>query len=187
MKIEWTPPVDNGARVTAYKIKIRSATGQYYEAGNSCTQSPCVVPMTLLTQHPFNLGESELIVIKAQARNEAGWGPDSFENNNGVRVSTELPAPSITNAEVSDNNKEVTITWTKPFFSQDFSRDMMYEVMSDSGSGLSNFQRAGDMTRENSATINVNSDSVRRVAFKVRGSNSCGPGPFSATRVVELR
>jgi hypothetical protein len=103
--------------------------------------------MSLLTQSPFNLGENELIVIRAQARNEAGWGPESFENNSGVRVSTELPAPSITNAEVSDNNKEVTITWTKPFFSQDYSRDMLFEVMSDGGSGLGNFQRAGDTTR----------------------------------------
>jgi len=70
VKLPWALPIENGAPVSSYKIKVRAKDGvNYYEtsycngADASITASrQCDVPMLAFRQLPFLLEQGDLIV-----------------------------------------------------------------------------------------------------------------------------
>ena len=93
IKITWVKPYDNSEPVIDYEILIQKTDGSFAEATecNGRTTSIiqnmfCYVPVQTLRAAPFNLPYEKLVVIKARARNQFGFGDYSETNTAGARV-----------------------------------------------------------------------------------------------------
>jgi len=83
VKIVWLEPAVNGATIDAYEILIRHKDGiQYIEDTTNChgtsntivAAKQCLIPLTTLRSSSYNLVYNDLVVVRARAKNNIGWG-----------------------------------------------------------------------------------------------------------------
>jgi hypothetical protein len=98
IRISWEAPSENGSPISAYEVKILSATPDvYYETLGECDGSDSVVAANLycdisvstLAASPFDLSRGDAIVAIARAENIVGWSPLYSEPNTGVAVTVQ--------------------------------------------------------------------------------------------------
>jgi hypothetical protein len=95
VRITWAAPSENGSPISAYEVKILSATPDtYYESLAECDGADatimanlyCDVSMSTLIASPFLLSEGDAIVAIVKAENIVGWGTEYSEPNTGIDV-----------------------------------------------------------------------------------------------------
>jgi hypothetical protein len=119
VRVEWTAPDAHGSPLTAYEVRLLSASaGAYYEASECDTAAAlasgglhCEVLMSTLREPPFSLSLGDPIVAIARAANALGWSPLYSEPNSGLAVTVqEAPdAPASAPVEVSAGPQSLTV------------------------------------------------------------------------------
>lgn len=90
--IDWLAPHDGSQTITEYLVEIANADGgSYFEEDTNCSGSDpsvhqCVIPMSALTQSPFNLSFDQLVVVRVTAVNSYGPSTPSLVNTQGARI-----------------------------------------------------------------------------------------------------
>jgi hypothetical protein len=96
VRITWELPAGTVAPVSAYRVFIQQADGNFAEETASCDGSDativaarqCDVPLPTLRAAPFSLVYDTLVQVRVQALNANGWGKLSQVNVAGARVQT---------------------------------------------------------------------------------------------------
>jgi hypothetical protein len=117
VRFTWYAPAENGGEdITAYKIEVQAANGQYQRL-NSCSSTPmrgamsCTVSMSTLSNSPFNLQSGDAILVSGKAQNANGWTNDRSAAQGGVRMmTTGLDAPHLRLEGVPSNY--INLAWT---------------------------------------------------------------------------
>lgn len=144
IKITWIKPYDNSEPVIDYEILIQKADGSFAEATEcngrttSIIQSMlCYVPVQTLRAAPFNLPYDKLVVMKARARNQFGFGDYSETNTAGARVQVEpVQMPPITLDIVTSTINTIKLDWNALVGAETGSSPILsYHLQMDSGVG----------------------------------------------------
>lgn len=96
VRITWQSPANTAAPITAYRVFIRQADGNFAEDLASCdgsdpairTALTCDVPLPTLRAAPFSLVYGALVQVRVQAQNANDWGKLSQVNVAGATVQT---------------------------------------------------------------------------------------------------
>ena len=95
VRLSWVAPHANSAAVDAYKILLLQSDGLTYSqdlsdcdgsSSSIISQQYCDIRMSSLTQAPYLLTYSSLVVAKVQAHNAVGWSILSPANTAGATV-----------------------------------------------------------------------------------------------------
>jgi hypothetical protein len=98
-----------------YKIQVRDRNGIFQPVNVHCQQYNrqvmCDVPMSILTQAPFNLMDGDVIMVQASALLRTGWSDFSKVSSGNSKVIG--PPSAITNLKSYGESKsnEVSLIW----------------------------------------------------------------------------
>jgi hypothetical protein len=115
VRIKWQTPRQTGGRaIQNYKVEVRGSAGNFYSLDSYCggdTSTTCAVPMSSLTNYPYNLKKDDLIIVRVAAFNDKGYGEASAINSNGSRM---LDVPSVVPVVsfVSRTARTIKIQWS---------------------------------------------------------------------------
>lgn len=120
VKVSWNQPLDGGAPITAYSIKIKTSetTTSYFELDQCDGTDPtvvtvreCSIPISVLIKEPFNLIWGSKVVAHITAFNVIGESKASIA---GDAVIYSVPdAPRYINSDPSYTNaNRIGITWS---------------------------------------------------------------------------
>jgi hypothetical protein len=85
--VDWIEPVDNGARVTAYKIEIQNSRSTWDAWTGRCEGTDCLIPMELLgVGSLWNLAQNSRIAVRVLATNVYGWSEPGSAVSSGIRM-----------------------------------------------------------------------------------------------------
>ena len=118
--VSWVEPLNNGAAVTAYKIVVYDrSTSTYVEDLTQCngalssTQDAlsCSFAFTyLISTYGYSIGE--LILFKAQAYNDDGWGDLSSATTAGATIMTVPEAMGTAVESTATASSQIVATWS---------------------------------------------------------------------------
>jgi hypothetical protein len=105
VKISWIPPFANYRPITAYRVFLKTNSGEYTELQDLCdgadaeniAQNFCAFPMQEFWAEPFSFSLKDLIQVKVSAVNDRGESVISEANNSGALVQTvpdQMAAPT---------------------------------------------------------------------------------------------
>lgn len=120
VEIAWIAPDERGDTITSYLIEIANKAGDSWTTHASCDGSlpsviealRCVVPMSALTQEPFNYVFDDLVVVRVSAANSFGFGAKSpASDETGARVRS-VPSQMLPPTEdISSTDTTITLNW----------------------------------------------------------------------------
>ena len=117
--VDWTAPVDNGATITSYTIKIKQNDSSFSVELTNCdgsdatikSNTQCTIPIATLQASPFSLPDGATVVATVLATNSDGASGTSSEG--GSAVLPAIPAtPAAPTTTVSGAN--IVVDWTAP-------------------------------------------------------------------------
>jgi hypothetical protein len=116
VKISWVAPYDNSEPIDAFEVLIRTSDSTTYSAVPSpCATTLalfCFVPLSTLRTTPFSLSRNNLVVVKARAHNQFGYGDYSEPNTAGATVQTEPDQiTTITLDIATSHNTQIVLNW----------------------------------------------------------------------------
>jgi len=186
--ITWTAPDERGDTITAYLIEIANKAGDSWTTHTSCDGSSpsviealrCVVPMSALTEVPFNYVFDDLVVVRVSASNSFGFGVKSpASDETGARVRS-VPSQMLPPTEdISSTDTTITLNWVGlEGVSAGNSEVLAYSLYWDQGD--SNAEVTTELVDALVTTFTVNSvEGGMTYRFRVRARNIYGYGPYS--------
>ena len=117
--VDWTAPVDNGATIISYTIKIKQNDSVFSTELTNCdgsdptikSNTQCTIPIAKLQASPFSLLDGATIVATVLATNSDG--PSGTSSEGGTAVLPAIPAtPAAPTTTVSGSN--IVVDWNAP-------------------------------------------------------------------------
>ena len=117
--VDWTAPVDNGATITSYTIKIKQNDSSFSTELTNCdgtngtikANTQCTIPIATLQASPFSLPDGATVKATVLATNSDGSSGTSPEG--GAAVLPAIPAtPAAPTTTLSGSN--IVVSWTAP-------------------------------------------------------------------------
>lgn len=115
---DWDAPASNGLTITSYTVMIRKADNVYAELLDHCNgalagivaATECTIPLTWLTDAPFNLVLDESIDFMVQAHN--AYGSSEFSEVGGGALIQLVPDAPVYLTDDAPNTSATQITFT---------------------------------------------------------------------------
>jgi hypothetical protein len=200
--LDWTAPEDNGSPITMYQVEIRDKVGVAWGSHPACDATTaalvaatvCQVPMLTLTSAPYSYALGDLIVVRAAAYNEKGFGPMAPENTAGGTAKTVPAAPSAPTRGEATTPEQVEVEWTALATTSETGGlpILSYALAYDAGSGepyggASWVDLVGYPSDSLGLSYTATGTAIvggQAYVFAVRARNAIGWGPASLTASV---
>lgn len=117
--ITWPAPVERGAEVLEYDVKILAKDGSFHIAEVNCngldpiivSSRSCEVPLAVLRAAPFSLEYPDLVAAKVRSRNINGWSDYSDLNTEGGSILTEPAVMGVPTRGTSTDTTRLHVEW----------------------------------------------------------------------------
>ena len=125
--ISWSLPADlGGLSISSYRLEIKTSIGTFAQDLANCdaensssviSSRSCAIPTTVLRAGPFNIGDSEPIIVRVTAINDIGESTVSAESSDtSMPIADTEPNPptNFLKNDVDTTKTQVAFTWSAP-------------------------------------------------------------------------